>query len=562
MICRRQALSKEELYNFYVENNHEAIKFYKKYLNEWINNNFMYFMPDDLRIYMPNIQVWPYDPYNKFNNYIIKLDLHNKIYSNQKEKNEFFIDISEKILNDIKEILLKFNENTKNRILSYFYSILLCNRKLSLNIIEFQKEKKCLDEDDKILKSLCAIMTQNSIFNTNIENDTTEIEQFIATQGEAIELLIKIIQSEHYTSIGSLKLTDLILRELILLSHALVLAINTRQALTQGINKMAVVEVNNEGIVYSSNAVEFNNINVSNYNYRFNMDSDEYNEQLFIELDYEIFYKYGFHLYDVYTLKDTFNINNEIMIADKNKYLNMIKEIGIGKERAESLFEYFSFNFDNNESILAEELYKYQNSEKYNMLSQRIFINLDECNFICYRFFIKYATDFFISSVFNSPHKYVKHTEVANKVTNSFVKSVEKILKDAFPDSITTTNFYCSSDREIDVIFILKNKIYLIECKRLSFPETNNSMLNMCKRLAKEYIEQLDEEIKNFKNNIEEIFNKFNTDKLINIKNTKKYEIRGLIVTKEFSVVHIQKTKYPILIKNELIEYINNNIKN
>lgn len=549
-------MNKDEIYKFLIENDNEAIKLYKEYLHEWIDNNFMYFQANPLYMHIPIAPDRSSDPFYILSKYIKELKLHNKTYSNQKEKNAFFVAVSEKVLNDIRNILLKYDENIINKILSYCYSISSYNRDLSFKLLRFQQSKKYTNDEDQILNLLCTIMVENPICNTDIEEYTTEIEQFIATEDDAIELLIKIIQSEDYCTKDSMDFTYIILKELLTLSHVLVLAIHTRQDLTKGINKMAIIEVDSEGIINAPNAFPSNNIDVSNYNYRFNMDWSEYNDQLIHELDNEVFYKYGFYFHDVTILSNMFKFNNNIMVAGKNEYLKMMTNIGIENKRAENLFYYFSFN-GHKEKILAENLYKYLIN--YDMISQKIFINYDDTHFICYKFFVKYASEYFRASVFNSPHKFFAHDDVANKITDSFCKTVETILKNAFPESVTITNFYCSSDREIDVVFILHNKIYLIECKRLSFAETNNNMHNIHKSLIKDYINQLDKEVEAFEKNMDKILNDFIQNKLINIM--KKYELKGLLVTKEFSTAHIPEAKYPILMKNQLIKYINNDIK-
>ncbi|MBU3098074.1 hypothetical protein KPL44_02160 [Clostridium sp. DSM 17811] len=85
-------------------------------------------------------------------------------------------------------------------------------------------------------------------------------------------------------------------------------------------------------------------------------------------------------------------------------------------------------------------------------------------------------------------------------------------------------------------------------------------MQNMHKRLTKKYMNQLDKELEAFEKNMDKITNNFIKDKLIDSKFIGKYKLKGIIVTKEFSTAHIQKLKYPILIKGRLVEYIKNDI--
>ncbi|WP_029451283.1 NERD domain-containing protein [Clostridium algidicarnis] len=553
-------MNKEEICSFLIENNNEAIRLYKEYLNEWIDNNFMYFQSDISMIHMPINPDRSCNPDYILRKYIIELKLNNKKYFDQKDKNMFFIELSEKVLNDIKSYLLKFNKNLVNIILLFCYSISSYNRELGFNIVSFQQNGECIDVENQILNLLCTIMTKNMIFDTDTEWYTTKIEQFIATEDEALELLIKIISSEEYASKKSMNFTDAILKELLTLSHVLVLIIHTRQDLTKGINKMSIMEIDSEGIINAHEAFDWGNTEVSNYDYRFDMDWSEYSEQLTDELDNEIFCKHGFYLHDVAILEKMLILDKEITIGDKNKYLEMITDIGIEEKRAEKLFDYFSFN-RNKEKIVTEKLYKYLITEYYDMSFQKIFINFDDTYFICYKFLAKYALKYFIASVFNSPNKFIEHEIVANKITDSFCKSVEKVLKNAYPQCKTITNYYCSNDREIDVVLILQNKIYLIECKRLAFAETSNNIQNMYKSLTKDYINQLDKELEAFEKNMDKILSSFMKDKLIDSELIGKYELKGLIVTKEFSPAHIQQLKYPILIKDKLIEYINNDIK-
>lgn len=547
----------EDVCNSFIKNNNEAIKMYDEYLIEWISNNFIYINPYSLLINIPQDEKKLYNVSYLLSKYIIELNLHNRTYTNQSEKNKFFIELSEAILNDIRSYLLNLDNNSVNTILSYYYSISSYNRELSLEFVSFQKNREYNNTNNLVLNLLYTIMNDDVFLHSNTDQSTTEIEQFIATESDSIELLIKIICSENYSTKKTINFTNEVSKKLLNLSHLLVLLTNTRLNLTKGINKNEVIKVDSEGEITANNEYNYNNVMVSNYDYKFNKDWSEYDETLTMELNSEVFNKYGFDLYDMTKIKDLLVFDKDVMIGDKKVYLKMLMDIGIEKNRAENLFNYFSLN-KNKERIVVEKLYKYLDSKYYDMSFKKIFINCNDKHYIVYKFLAKYASMHFIGSVFNSPNKFIKNEKVAKKITDSFCKSIEKLLKGAFPKCVIITNYYCSNDREIDVVFILQNKIYIIECKRLAFPETNNSIENMYKNITKNYINQLDMELEAFNKNKNKMLNGFVEDKLIDEKSVGDYEVKGLIVTKEFSLAHNLKFKYPILIKDKLIKYIKN----
>ncbi|CAI3206474.1 hypothetical protein [Clostridium neonatale] len=532
----------------------EAVKSYEKYIMQVFTNNFP-FIGVPFKGYRAILD----NPYDRFEQCIVNLNLNEKKYDTNEEKNSFFIKLSKSILDEIYSILKKIE---KEKILLYFYSFSVCNKRIGEKFVKYQMNG-CNQEfdDNNITKFIDRIIKTALIINQKHEDYITEIERYFATQEDGIELLVKIIANlEENENSGKTDITFDMIKDLLVLSFVLILIINTRQDLTKGINKNANFSTDINGKIEVENLeMDLTDLDVSNYNYKFDENWNEYNEKLFLELDNGVYNKCGFYLYDVKLISDLFCFKDNVIIETKELYINKIIGLGIEKERANKLFEYFTYK-NSQENINEKNLYKYINYANNNMINSKIFIQYKDGLYICYNYLIRYAAELFRGIVASNPKKYVDHNTF-EQITQGFVNDVEAELKGKFPKAKTKKNYYCSQDREIDIVCILKDKIYLIECKRPKFTLDNNEMENGYSKIMKEYMTQLEEEREAFESNKEKILNEFSREGLISINFKEKYEIKPLLVIKEFSPIHLQEKTFPILMKDTLITYIKNDIK-
>ncbi|NQX64745.1 hypothetical protein HQN90_01265 [Paenibacillus alba] len=527
---------------------------YKSYISNWLNDNFMYFSSDFLSIHVPISPDLSIDPYAMMRQNIIDLKLNNNEYKSRDDKNAFFNVIIEKVFREINDVLLKCLKTDKESIMEFLYGSLIYNRYLGQMIVKKQ-DGKCVIIDnnkDDFLQILFTVMELS-------DDNCREIEQYIATQEDAIELLIKISYSCDFSENNDVVKRDLKkVNKLFSLSHLLVLLIHTKQDLTIGINKDKKVFVDNDGIIDVIEAFQWGNLSLDNYNYKFSQNFDEYSRINMNQLSNSILQELGFNLDDVNILQKYLisKMRELVVVADESEWMEKFSKLRMNMDRALKLFEYFKFR-KFSEIISLEQLHKYVNANYYPMLSQKVYIESNHL-YICYTAQAVYALEYFRSNVFNNPHKFVANKKIVDKVSNSFCDSIATKLKASFEEAQITLNYHfsqsCPSDREIDIIFVLYNVIFLIECKRLSFPLSNTGIHNEYKQLIGKYTYQLNAEIQDFLKYQERIKAHLQSCKLIQFNKNIDYKVKEIIVVKEFSPSQIHNNS--IIREDQLIQYI------
>lgn len=536
----------------------QAADNYKKYVLKWVDGNYSYSLPDLLILHLCISDNWPDDPYNMFNKYVVELGLNNRTYLSKDEKNMFFSKVAEKVFYDIKNILFSYSQENKSDLMHNIYGSLLCNRALGLAIVRKQDKNGLIIDNspDCFLQIIFTVMDSN-------KDTTREIEQYVATQEDALELLIKIVQSFDFNEKGGQNLKENSLEKLFTLSHILILITHTRQDFTIGINYDKELSADENGKI-SSNAFMWNNVDLNNLDYKFSEDYSEFSKSLIQQLNNEILKKLGFDFDDLEKLKNYLQSieNEQIIIEDKKTWIKIITDIGIDSSRATNLIKYFLFP-TSNEVVDINSLYKLINPEYNKMFSLSIFIEFNDM-FICFIIQSLYAITYFVNSAFNYPDKFIDNKSLVEKIADAFCTPVECRLQHSFKNSQSTTHYYlskiCKSNREIDVIFVIENRIYLIECKRLNFPRSDTGVINQHNQLLGKYSKQLKAEVNDFHNNQEKIMDDLTRNNLIIFDKSTQYKINGIIVTKEFSPSQIQASNSIIQV-DQLVGYIKRDLE-
>jgi len=287
----------------------------------------------------------------------------------------------------------------------------------------------------------------------------------------------------------------------------------------------------------------------------------EYNIFNDIEINKEIKKCYGLNLNEMKYILQSCNRENltETFIADTQGIINFICINTKFQEKEVSCFvNNLIFKLGQNEFFIDEP-------DRCRRASRKFLLDIDSVYVFPYGLLSGAVINIIIDTMSgDSIDKNLneKLRQIYQKKNKEFEKKVFTMLTNHLKDAIVKSNVQniarsCAGyiiPNEIDIVLLYNKRIYIIECKDITLKTTVKKMSNTANKFMKEYNKNLLKKI----NEIEIIENKqLLLEYMGDVEMDYLYsEVIGIFVISEYFGLMNKNTKYPIIVWEQLIEYI------
>ncbi len=493
------------------------------------------------------------------------------IYRSSEEKKVLFKYPKDKIKREIDEILDELSIEEIKLFLCSIYNMYIYNRLFSVHIISFKAygELYNLPIDDFCKKKINSFL---KISNLKKRTELMEtVESSLDKSNKIFLLLMSFIlrRIKFETNDGNYMHCKLIefdkIKYLLYKGFSLYHIVELEYDITVGIDRNLILYFDLDGELSFDGDIQSCKRSLSDYDYKMYDMNLELDEKLRNGLEREIKKTLGFNLGDLRKMinfhRNTVNMNNLIMINTKSEWISWIMETGFDDDLANKIFEYFSYSHN-----------KGNKSDKFDFsdlvcidqkIQDKFFLQVGQDNYLSSQILLNYGCKLLGQKIYNSPASYIENKTLVDRIANSFCSLIAEDLNKIFSNAIIINNLSLSaiseSDREIDILLIYDSLIYIIECKRMAFPLDDIKVRSQYNNLLNKCTKQVNMQVKEFTSNKNKILTSL-SENYSEIRVEDEYKVFGIIVTKEYSPAHDRKNTVPIVHRNELIEYLQNNL--